>query len=106
MVAVINPRYLNRIELRLGGLAGPLTSAALGAFDPRRDLEVYADGELVTITSFSFDGFQNRYLMFADRPVVTASVVQVIHHMPSSPFAASGTTFGGFGQTFGFSFGG
>jgi len=89
MQAVINTAYPARLQLQLGSITGPLSSTVLGAFDPRRDLEVYADGVPVTLISFSFDGVNNRYLMFASSQINTASVVQVIHHVPNPPFMGS-----------------
>jgi hypothetical protein len=102
----IDPLYPTRIQMYLGNIGGPLSSTNpdLGAFDPRRDLEVYMDGSLLTINSFTFDSANNRYLMFADQTINMSGVLQVIHHMPSPPFTGTllstgfGTSFGTFGS--------
>lgn len=96
--ALLNAPYPNRIVLQCNPLAGPFTSdSPLGAFDCTRDLDVYVNGDPIVITSFSFDPNNNRYLMFAQSPILTgvesvdeALVVQLVHHMPSAPFAGLG----------------
>ena len=98
-----NAPYPNRIQLILGNMTGPfLQTGPLGFFDPRRDLEVYVDGELTPIRTFTFDYINNRYLLYTQSPFNLQGVIQVVHHMPDPPFAFGVT---GFGQQFGDSFG-
>src|SRR5208282_5581223 len=99
--AVTNAPYTARVQLQLtpAGLTGPLVqfgptgatgtgaTGPLGAFDPRRDLEIYVDGSLIDVLTFSFDTDNNRYLMFADKAIDLQGVIQVVHRMPSPPFA-------------------
>ena len=84
--AETNGPFSNRVVLNCAPLHGPFASALLGQFDPRRDLQIYVDGDLLNIVSFSFDQANNRYLMFADRSFNLQGIVQVIHHMPNPPF--------------------
>jgi hypothetical protein len=90
---VINAPYPNRVQLLCAPLTGPFTSAVLGSFDPRRDLQIWLNGDPLAISSFVFDPNNNRYLMYTQAPFLSgnpvvdaASVVQVVHHIPSSPF--------------------
>jgi len=91
--AAINAPYPNRITLECAPLVGPFVSEALGQFDCTRDVRVYLNGDPITITSFSFDANNNRYLMYTQAPFLSGIeavdellVVQVVHHMPSPPF--------------------
>ncbi len=101
--ATVSPLYPNRIALSLGTLIGPLTSPSLGAFTPGRDLEIYVDGLPLPIQSSSFDVQNNRYLIFAAQAFDVSGLVQVVHHMPLSPFAPA-LVLGGFGDGFGYDF--
>ena len=96
ITAEVNTPYPSRIQLWLGTLIGPLTSTALGGFDPTRDLEVYVDGTRLRMQSGTFDSQMNRYVLFATTTFNLSGVVQVIHHMPSSPFVGSTGTLPGF----------
>lgn len=90
MQVITNAPYPDRIQLVLTPLLGPFVQGGpLGTFDPRRDLEVYVDGELIPVRTFSFDANNNRYLLFMDRNINLQGVVQVVHHMPSPPFIAN-----------------
>ena len=86
--AQINSSYPNRIQLSLGDFIGPLAQPGSPPvdFDPRVDLEVYIDGSLETVKSFSFDPVNNRYLLFMEKNIDQQAVVQVVHHMPDPPF--------------------
>ena len=87
MLAQTNASFPNRIQLFMSPFIGPLMQdGPLGYFDPRRDLEVYVDGELLTVNTFSFDSDNNRYLLYMASQFNLAGVVQLIHHMPSPPF--------------------
>ena len=89
ITAQTNGPYPNRIQLPLGNWIGPFVQPApgtLGDFDPRRDLEVYVDGILVPVQTFSYDSINNRYLLFLEKTIDLQGVVQVIHHMPDPPF--------------------
>src|SRR5208282_668284 len=90
ITAAVNAPYPNRIQVELGlNLIGPFSaggSPPLGAFDPRRDLEVWVDGILTPISNFSFDEINNRYLLFTFTAFDQQGSVQVIHHMPRPPF--------------------
>jgi hypothetical protein len=69
---------------------GPLVQiGALGDFDPRRDLEIYIDGQLVPVQTFFYDANDNRYLLFMNVNINLQGVIQVVHHMPSLPFLDS-----------------
>ena len=90
MFAQTNAPYPNRIQLQCSPLVGPFVQdGPLGAFDPRRDLLVYADGVLQTIQTFSFDAVNNRYLLYLANAINLQGVIQVIHHVPSPPFSFS-----------------
>jgi hypothetical protein len=102
-----NAPYPDRIQWILNEYTGPLAqNGPLGSFDPRRDLEVYVDGQLIAVHTFSFDTVNNRYLLYMDSAINLQGVIQVVHHMPNPPF----TTYitpppNGFGAAFGKSFG-
>jgi hypothetical protein len=103
-----NAPYPNRIQWMLGNYTGPFTQdGPLGDFDPRRDLEVYVDGTLVPVRSFTFDAPNNRYLLYMNQNINLQGVVQVIHHMPNPPFHSPFTPTHrfGFGESFGDIFG-
>ena len=90
MTVETNGPYPNRIQLLLAPVLGPfIQNGPLGAFDPRRDLEVYVDGKLIPVQTFSFDANNNRYLLFMDQAINLQGVVQVVHHMPSPPFIST-----------------
>lgn len=78
--------YPNRLALVLGDLQGPVTSFTLGDFDPRRDSTAWVGGSLQTIESFTYDAINNRYLIFLAQPIDLSQQIQLIHHMPLSPF--------------------
>lgn len=108
MVIETNQPYLNRIQWILGSdYAGPFVQdGPLGLLDPRRDLEIYVDGVLTPVLSYTFDTANNRYLMYTERPFNLQGVIQVVHHMPSPPFKfVSSSTPRGFGNVFGDIFG-
>jgi hypothetical protein len=91
--ATINAPYPNRIVLQCDPLVGPFVSVSLGNFDCTRDVHVYLNGDPLTITSFTFDANNNRYLMYTQAPFLTGIqavdellVMQVVHHMPAPPF--------------------
>jgi len=88
MFAQTNAPYLNRIQLVCAPFTGPFVQdGPLGEFDPRRDLQVYVDGVLQTIQTFSFDAVNNRYLLYLANAINLQGVIQVIHHVPSPPFS-------------------
>jgi hypothetical protein len=84
--AQVNTPYPNRIQLLLDDPEGPFNSPVLGMFDPRRDLEIFVDGQQITINNFSYDAVNSRYLMYTLAPFNLQGVIQVIHHMPLPPF--------------------
>lgn len=85
--AATNASFPNRIELYFSPYIGPLTQTGpLGTFNPTRDLEVYVDGTLFTVQSWSFDVAFNRYLLFLPQQFDLQGIVQLLHHMPSPPF--------------------
>src|ERR1017187_758873 len=82
-----NAPYPNRIQWMLGEYVGPFVqNGPLGSFDPRRDLEVYVDGALIPVRSFTYDATNNRYLLYMSQNINLQGVVQMIHHMPNPPF--------------------
>ena len=81
-----NAPFPGRLALYCSPLAGPYTSSALGAFDPRRDMQIYVDGDLLDIVSFSFDPVNNRYLMFSYSAFDLQGVIQATYHIPDPPF--------------------
>lgn len=90
LAVVVNEAYPNRIQLTLGVLPGPWEqNGPLGSFDPRRDLEVYVDGQFVPIQSYQFDSNSDSYLISLVRQINLHGVIQVVHHMPSPPFLDS-----------------
>lgn len=90
ITVLLNRPYPLRVQLCLGGLTGPLLNPALGDFDPRRDLQIYNDGKLMTVDSFTWDPKRNRYLMFLTESLNFDAVTQVIHHVPDPPFEVEG----------------
>ena len=101
MLIETNAPFPNRIQLILDGVSGPLVqNGPLGQFDPRRDLELYIDGILTPVYTFTYDVTNNRYLLYTQNAINLQGVIQVVHHMPDPPFG-----FSGFGQQFGISFG-
>lgn len=106
MVVKTNLAYPNRIQWILGDrYFGPFVQfGPLGSFDPRRDLEVYVDGNLTPVRSFIYDATNNRYLLYMSQNINLQGVIQVIHHMPNPPFEFDVNTLG-FGQDFGGYFG-
>src|SRR5271168_854619 len=90
MIAETNQPYPNRIQLVLAPYVGPLVQdGPLGAFDPRHDLEVYVDGVLQTVQTFSFDQANNRYLLFLATAFNLQGVIQIVYHVPSPSFEAT-----------------
>lgn len=93
LLAETNAPYPDRIQLLCGSYTGAfLQSGPLGAFNPVRDLEVYVDGTLIPVRSFSFDADNNRYLLYLEQRFNLQGVIQIIHHMPSPPFQDRSTT--------------
>jgi hypothetical protein len=86
-----NGPFPNRLALYCAPQTGPYISPALGAFDPRRDMQFYVDGDLLNIVSFSFDAVNNRYLMFSYGAFNLQGVVQGTYHAPSPAFLSSAT---------------
>jgi hypothetical protein len=87
MYAQTNGPYPNRIQLVLSPFVGPFVQdGPLGTFDPRRDLEVYVDGVLVSVQTFSFDPVNNRYLLYTAQAINLQGNIQIVHHVPSPPF--------------------
>lgn len=82
-----NGPYPNRIAIVLAPFFGPLIQdGPLGAFDPRRDLEVYVDGVKQVIQTFAYDAANNRYLLYMNQAINLQGTIQVVHHVPSPPF--------------------
>lgn len=89
--AQTNGPYPNRIALYCNPFIGPFVQPGpglLGNFDPTRDLEIYIDGLLTPVRTWSFDQANNRYLMFMEQQINLQGVIQVVHHMPNPPFSA------------------
>jgi hypothetical protein len=87
MFAQTNAPYPNRIQIVLAPFVGPFVQdGPLGEFDPRRDLQVYVDGVLQPVQTFSFDETNNRYLLFMQNAINLQGVIQIVHHVPSPPF--------------------
>ena len=90
MQAITNAPYNDRIQILLTPVLGPFAqNGPLGDFDPRRDLEVYVDGERIPVRTFAFDANNNRYLLYMDKQFNLQGVIQLVHHMPSPPFLAT-----------------
>jgi hypothetical protein len=91
ITAEVNQPYSNRIQLLLEDWVGPLVqpTSPPAPFDPTDPgvLEVYINGVPATVSTFSFDSVNNRYLLFlAEAFDPSTAVVQAIHHMPSPPY--------------------
>jgi|SRR5208282_1446336 len=88
--AYTNEPYPSRVQLVINSpFIGPFTqNGPLGAFDPARDLIIYADGVLQTVLSSSFDTNTNRYLIYLVQAIDPQGFVQIIHHVPNPPFLA------------------
>jgi hypothetical protein len=85
-----NAPNTDRIQIILTPLLGPLSqNGPLGDFDPRRDIEVYVDGQLIPVRTFTFDATYNRYLLYMDKAINLQGVIQLVHHMPSPPFLSA-----------------
>lgn len=88
MRAVTNAPYPDRIQWLLEEYIGPFVqNGPLGELDPRRDLEVYVDGVLVPVRSFTYDSVNNRYLLYMAEAINLQGVIQLVHHMPNPPFS-------------------
>ena len=81
-----NQPYPNRIQIQCNDFAGPWISDRLGLFNPIRDMRIYVDGDVLTVQAFSFDGANNRYLIYSSAPIDLAGTVQVCYHIPDPPF--------------------
>lgn len=89
MQVLTNGPYPNRIQILCTPYIGPFVQdGPLGLFNPSRDLDIYVDGVLQTVQTFSFDEVGNRYLLFMARTFNLRGLIQVVHHMPSPPFSA------------------
>lgn len=87
MYVQTNQPYSNRIQIVLTPFIGPFVQdGPLGDFDPRRDLQVYVDGVLQVIQSFSYDAINNRYLLFMQNSINLQGVVQIVYHVASPSF--------------------
>jgi hypothetical protein len=88
ITAIVNGPYPNRLQIALGGaVQGPFVQdGPLGLFNPIRDLQVYVDGALLTIQTWTFDQANNRYLLYATTAFNLQGLIQVVHHMPNPPF--------------------
>ena len=79
--------FPNRVAWWLDDFQGPFPQdGPLGDLDPRRDLDVYINGGLTPVQSFSYDAANNRYLLFFARTIPLGATVQAMHRMPSPPF--------------------
>jgi hypothetical protein len=66
---------------------GPLVqSGPLGDFDPRRDIEIYVDGDLVPVRTAFYNSAQDSYLLLMDRTINVQGVIQAIYHITDPPF--------------------
>lgn len=85
---ITNQPYPNRVQLTLGSFVGPITNsnANISPFDPRRDISLYVDGDLISISNFNYDALNNRYLIYTESTINTAGVVQAVYHIPVTPF--------------------
>jgi hypothetical protein len=99
ITATVSTSDPNRIYIVLGSLTGPLNSPTLGAFLPSRDCEVYIGGLSVSVNAYSFDSTNNQYALYTSRAFDPTQLVQVIHHVPSSPFAGANGYLPGFALT-------
>ena len=89
MQAITNGPYPNRLQITLAPYIGPFVQdGPLGVFNPQRDLEIYVDGSLQVVQSWSFDSVNNRYLIFMQQSFNLQGVIQVVHYMPQPPFTA------------------
>lgn len=87
MYVQTNQPYSNRIQIVLAPFIGPFgQNGPLGDFDPRRDLQVYVDGVLQVVQSFSYDAVNNRYLLFMQNSINLQGVIQIVYHVPSPSF--------------------
>jgi hypothetical protein len=88
MYAETNQPYPNRIQLVCTPFVGPFVQdGPLGAFDPRRDIEVWIDGVLTPVQTFTFDVANNRYLLYMSAAFNLQGVIQLVHHVPDPPFS-------------------
>ncbi len=87
MYVQTNQPYNDRIQIVCDPYIGPFTQdGPRGSFDPRRELQVSVDGQLIPVRTFVFDANNNRYLLYMDQPINLQGVIQITHHMPSPPF--------------------
>ena len=108
MQFLTNAAYPTRIQWILNEYIGPfIQNGPLGELDPRRDLEIYVDGVLLPVLTYTFDSINNRYLLYMESPFNLQGVIQVIFSMPDPPFLPQNVTPVpvSFGVSFGLSFG-
>jgi hypothetical protein len=87
ITAETNAPYANRIQIMCSPFVGPfMQDGPLGAFNPTRDLQIYVDGTLIPIQTWTFDVPNNRYLLYMNQAINLQGVIQITHHMPSPPF--------------------
>ena len=98
-VVAINAPFPNRIVLQCDPLEGPFVTADAKTFDPRRDMSLWLEGDLLTIASFSFDALNNRYLMYTPQVLLSGNaaldatlILQAAFHAPTSPFLGTFAT--------------
>ena len=84
--AVVNRPSPFRLQLILEDLTGPLRNSS-GPFDPRKHIAIYNGGRQIGVDSYSWDPNRNRYLVFLQEALDFDIPIQVIHHVPTPPFA-------------------
>jgi hypothetical protein len=90
ITAEVNTPFPNRIQLQLNDFIGPLESTRLGLFNPGRDLEIYVDGDPLTVQAFTYDAANNRYLIYAPNTFDLQGTIQVTYHLPNPIFVSTG----------------
>ena len=84
-----NGPFINRVALYGLPLLVPYSQPSLGGFDPRRDLQIYVNGQLMTVTNFTVDVTNDRYLIYTSKTFDLQGIIQVVHLLPSPPFLDS-----------------
>jgi hypothetical protein len=102
--AQTNAPYPNRVQIVLSPYIGPISQGGpFGTFDPRRDLQVYVDGQLQVVQNFAFDAANNRYLLYTANAINLQGVIQVVYAPPNPAFQSTAL---GWGVSWGSSWGG
>lgn len=84
MTAQVDSQYPNRILL-FPSTQGPFTNG-VREFDPMLDINLFINGLKVSIVSAVYTPSTNSYALYTSRNFDASSVIQLVHHLPETPF--------------------